>query len=92
MRGPIAERLSRSVIESVPHVLELGLGHLSQGSVFWEELADEPIRIFVDPPFPGCIRMRKVNLGITILRHARMITEFTAIVIRDGGHPRFVRL
>ena len=44
------------------------------------------------PPFPGGIRMGKVNLGLKILRRARMITEFTAMVIRDGVHPGFERL
>lgn len=72
-------------------------GHLLSGQgtkslIFGEKLTDQAIRVFVDTPFPGGIRMGKVNLGIKILRHSSMITEFKAIVIRDGVHPGFVRL
>ena len=92
MWGAIAECLSWSMIEGIHDGGHLFIGQATKILVFREKLTDQAIRVFVDTPFPGGIRMGKVDLGLKILRHARMITEFTTIVIRDGVHPGFVRL
>ena len=78
------------MIKGVHDSCELLIGYPSEVLVFREELTDQAIRIFVHPPFPGCIRMRKVDPGIEILSHPSMITKFPAIVIGNRLHASLV--
>jgi len=71
---------------------QLLLGDSSQILVFREKLTEQAIRVFVHASFPGRIRMGKINLSLQLLRHAEMLTEFQAIVIRDRVHLGFVGL
>ena len=79
-----AESLSRPMVQIFPDGGQFLFADQSQIPVLGEKLADEPVGIFVDSPFPERIGMRKIDRGVKILRHPRMITKFPAIVIRDG--------
>jgi len=72
------------MVQILPGGGEFLFAYQSQIPVFRKKLADEPIGVFVDPPFPGRIRMSKIDRRVEILRHPSMITKFSAIVIRDG--------
>ena len=85
-----AESRSRPMVQIFLDSDKFLFANQSQIPVFREKLADEPVGIFVDAPFPGRIRMRKIDGGIKILRHPRMITKFPAIVIGDGVDGRLV--
>ena len=91
MRRPIAERLSRSVIQRGHDFYEFIFGDGGEVSVFRKILTDETVRVFVHASLPGCIRMGKVDARIEILGHSGMITKLPAIVIRGGSDSSFMR-
>ena len=84
MGSPEAESLSLPVVQIFLNGGQFLFTDPRQILMFGEKFEDEPVGIFVDFPFPGGIRMRKIDNGIKILRHPLMITKFPAIVIRDG--------
>lgn len=83
MARAIADGLSRTVIEGIHDCGHLLSGQAAKILLFPQKLTDQAIRVCFDSPYPRGIRMGKVNLGLKILRHSSMITEFAAIVIRD---------
>ena len=91
MGGAKAEGLSGSMIQAGPDGCEFLLAHQSQIAGFGEKLTDEPVGVFVYPPFPGSIRMSKVDRRVKSQSHPGMLTKFSAIVIRDRMHRSLVR-
>jgi hypothetical protein len=55
--------------------------------VLLEVLADKAVGILVQAAFPGGIRMREVDAGIKVTRHAFVVDELPAILTGDGMHP-----
>ena len=72
-------------------MLDFRVGNGRQVPVFREVLANETIGVLVQATFPGGIRMREVDLGLKVMRHAFMVAELAPIVIGDRMHPVLVR-
>src|SRR5260370_8457520 len=52
-RRPPAERLTRSFVELVSHVVEFSLGYASQGMAFREVLPEKSVGVLVGSTLPG---------------------------------------
>ena len=85
------EGLSWSMIQAVHDGTEFLLARQSPIAVFGGKFADEPVGGFVYPPFPGSIRMSKIDRCIKSPNHLGMFTTFSAIVIRNRMHRSLVR-
>ena len=68
-------------------MLDFRVGNGRQVPMFREVLANETIGVLVQATFPGGIRMREVDLGLKVMRHAFMVAELASIVIGDRMHP-----
>ena len=79
-----AKRFPWTVIEFVHGSFDFLWGDGCQIPVFREVLSDEPIGILVQSTLPGGIRMREVDPGIKVGRHAFMVGKLATIVIGQG--------
>ena len=71
-------------------MLQFSFSHRRQIPVFREVPADEAVGVFIQPTFPGGIRMSEVGAGIKVAGHTRMIDKFTTIVIGSRMNPGLV--
>ena len=51
---------------------------------FWQILPNQATGIFIQPMFPGIIRMGKIDIGRERLGHFLMLGKLPTIVISDG--------
>ena len=55
--------LFRSIVESVFRLSDFNLTHRFKVDAFGKILAQQPVGIFVEAPFPRTIGMRKIDVG-----------------------------
>ena len=61
--GSIPSSFPGTMIEMIHSRVHLLPGHGPEIRLLREKLAKQAVGIFIDPAFPGTIRMGKVNLG-----------------------------
>ena len=80
MRGFVAQAFSGSVVEAVLGQCDFFVADLFELAVFWKELAQQAIKVFVGAALPGCVRMRKVVAQLQFRRDPLMLRKLFSIV------------
>jgi hypothetical protein len=73
MRRFEAKALSRSMIEVVYDRLDVGASDSIEGHLFWKKLTNQPVHVFVGPPFPGTIWVSKIELRVDAFGNALVV-------------------
>ena len=80
-----AEAFSGAVIEAVGDESDVLVGDVVESHLLGEELADEPVHVFISATLPGCVRMREVEIGSQFLGDT---PHASAPHAHRAGHPR----
>ncbi len=68
-----AEAFSGAVIEAVGDESDVLVGDVVESHLLGEELADEPVHVFIGATLPGCVRMREVEIGSQFLGDRQVV-------------------
>ena len=79
-----AEAFSGAVIEAVGDESDVLVGDVVESHLLGEELADEPVHVFISATLPGCVRMREVEIGSQFLGDTLVLRELLTVVRRQG--------
>ena len=67
-------------VELVGNAVELGLGHMSQGSTFGKVLAEEAVRVLVGAALPGVARVAEVDGDAGLDCEALVLRHLSALI------------
>jgi len=84
MWGFVSEAFSGSVVQPVLGQCDFFVSDLFELAVFWKELAQQAVEIFVGTAFPGGVGMRKVVTQFQFHRDPFMLRKFLSIVGGQG--------
>ena len=74
------QALSRSVIEPIHDVVYLCLGQRIQSRAFGHILANQPVGVLVESPFPSMIGMGKIYSRVQRLADRGMVGKLLAVI------------
>jgi len=77
---------SGTMIEFVAHGNGQRFRERREITSFWEVLANESIRVFIQAAFPGCIWMSKIEISLQGFGNVYMLCEFFSVVAGDRVH------
>lgn len=68
------------MVQAIDGCLYLGISNLFKVSAFGEILPQQPVCVFVQPPFPGMVGVSKIDRHLEFFRHVFMAGKFLAVV------------
>ena len=89
--GTKAQHLPWPVVESVPNLLYVGLGHRFEVGALGEVLTDQAIGILIESSLPGMIGVGEIDLRLQRLSDVLMSGKLLAVVGGDGMGVFLVR-
>ncbi len=85
-RCEVAEGPARTRVQDVLHLPDLPVRHRTEVRALRQILAQQPVRVFVQPPLPGVVRAGEEKGRFQRLRHRRVTGELLAVVGGDRVH------
>ena len=86
------QALSRPMIEPIHDVMDLLVGQRIEGRTFGHILANQPVGVLIESPFPSMVGMGKIDGCVQRLADRSMVGKLLAIIGRYRlGMPRMGR-